>query len=243
MKKSLIAVGLLLAGTSAVASESYQTVGFSRIHTSGDFVSSTSSKSFSLNRNLLNYSLYKPSYIIKASYSMMPNQTLYSSKTSNNSPYDRKRKASGFGVTYIPKFYIKDSIFVAPIITLKRVKSETYSHMSVPGTYWVSTRTADTTTTSRTDTDLSLDVMIAKEYKQYSSAYAVLSLVNDLAFKDNDDDERDNFTLTVGAEHYLQDNWRIVGNISKFLTDKKADSKWYATENLISINLGVDYKF
>jgi opacity protein-like surface antigen len=241
MKKSLILASLLLA-TSAIANQSYQTGGFSITSTSGDFESSTSSKSFSLNRNFFEYNLYNPNYIIKASYGIMPEQTLYSTKTSNNNPYDYKRKASGFGVTYIHKIYQKDKIYIAPIIKLSRIKSEGYAHLT-NGAHWIATGTADSVTTSRTDTDLSLDIMIAKEYKEYSTAYAVLSLVDDLIFKDDDDDERSNFTLTVGAEHYLQDNWRLIGSFSKYLTDKKADSKWSATKNVTSINIGVDYKF
>ncbi len=242
IKKSLIVAGLLLTTTSATASESYQTAGFSKIHASGDFVGSASSKSFSYDRNEFEYSLYKPNYIIKARYSIMPEQTLYSTTTSKNYAYDYRRKSSGYGATYIHKFYQTDKIYISPVINLSRVKSEGYAHLA-NGAHWISTGTADNVITSRTDTDLSLDIMIAKEYKEFSTAYAVLGLVDDLAFKDSEDDERNNFTLTFGAEHHIKDNWRILGSISKYLTDKKADSNWNATKNVTSFKLGIDYKF
>jgi predicted porin len=98
-------------------------------------------------------------------------------------------------------------------------------------------------TTKDTNTDLSVDIYLVNEYAQYSNAFIGLSLVDDLLFKQSGDDERNNFTLVLGIEHYLQNNFRISASFFNYLTDKKENADYYAIKNATGVGIGIDYKF
>lgn len=241
MKKSLLVAGLLFVSTSGFSAQSYQTAGVSISQEKGDIVSSTESVSYSAYSASLDYSLYNPTYNLMFSLDIAPEQKIYSGTTQGH-PYDYKTKGLGFTVSYIPKFYLKENLYVGPSFTLSRYTSEDYEQLT-DGSSFNSTGTAKSETTKNTDTDLSVDAYLVSEYAPYSNAYIGLSLADDLLFKQSGDDERNNFILGIGIEHYLQNNFRIIGTFSKYLTDKKENSDYLATENATQFSLGIDYQF
>ena len=202
MKKSLLVSGLLFVCTSGFSAQSYQTVGISISHEKGDIVRTTDSVSYSAHSTSLNYSLYNPAYNLMISSDVAPEQKIYSSTTQGH-PYDYNTKGLGFSASYMPKFYLKESLYLAPSFTLSRYKSEDYAQLT-DGSSFSSTGTAQSVTTKDTNTTLSVDVYLVNEYAQYSNAFIGLSLVDDLLFKQSGDDERNNFTLVLGIEHYLR---------------------------------------
>lgn len=241
MKKNLLVAGLLFLSTNGFSAQSYQTVGVSILQERGDVVDSTDSVSYSVHSTSLNYGLYNPKYNLMISYNVTPEQKVYSYKTQSNS-YDSKIKSSEFSVSYMPKFYLKESVYLAPSFTLSRSTSESYAELT-DGSYFSSTGTAQSEITKDTDNDLSVDVYVVNEYVQYSNAYIGLSLVDDLFFKQSEDDERNNFALVLGVEHYLKNNFRISASFAKYLTDKKENADYAAIKNVTHLNIGIDYKF
>ncbi|MDD2698371.1 MAG: hypothetical protein PHF17_06180 [Arcobacteraceae bacterium] len=241
MKKSLLVAGLLFVCTSGFSAQSYQTVGISISQGKGDIIDGTNTVSYSAHSTSLNYNLYNPAYNLMFSADVAPEQKIYSSTTQGH-PYDYKTKGIEFSVSYMPKFYLQESLYVAPSFRLSRYKSDDYAQLT-DGSTFSSTGTAQSETTKDTDTDLSVDVYLVNEYASYSNAFIGLSLVDDLLFKQSGDDERNNFALGLGIEHYLQNNFRISASFFNYLTDKKENGDYLATKNATSFSVGIDYKF
>lgn len=177
------------------------------------------------------YTLYQPNYVVGLNYSIVPEQKILSmTRPNTTAEYDLMIKGRSYGASYLYKFYQASDIYVAPVFNLSHYAVK--SHLQRKSGFDLN----DIVIANNTDKDLSLNIMLAREYKQYSTIYTTLSLSDDIFFKDLDK-EKDYSTLSIGVEHSLGEKLRVTGSIAKDLKDSDV------VKNAESFSIGLDYKF
>ncbi len=241
MKKIIYGIGLL-GLLSNVSAKDYQTIGYQYISTSYDVIT-TSTRSASYIANNLSYSINKKQYRLTFNYGFLYNQVIYSDQTSTNAPYDIYASSTRLNVEYMYKYHLKNNTYIAPILAFKSTSTTSYANLTTFGYYWTDTRSSKSIDTTTKDKDLSVGVLLAKEYGEYSRLYVRLDIFDDLIFKGSDEDDRDNLILTGGIEHFLGDNLIVTASYTTYLGNKEKTDKYYAVENYNSFIIGLNYKF
>ena len=221
--------------------DNYQSLSFEISKQNFDLAGKTSKVNSSSQTNLLLYKLHKPNYIVSAGYQFTPNQVVFSDLDEGNS-YDKMIESKQYSLSYLHKLYLNNDIYYGPKIKLSKYQSTSTKYLTSPNTVWSNFGLNDIIYKNYTDFDLSLDVVIAKQYASYSNVYANLNLINDLAFNCYNEDDENNYLFTLGVEHYLENDFILKASYSKYLTNKET-LKWYETGNLSNFMLGIGYKF
>ncbi len=243
MKKSIVLAGMLL-GNSLFAVD-YSTINYTKSKANMTYVkSSGKSIDASYDANYITYKKHTDNYIGSFSYLYADDQTLYTTtvNSSTSVTYDSKREVKGYRLSYFANAYTIGNTSIGPHFSLSRVERTSYNLIQ-DGYIWTSTGNRKSTSTDRTDNDLSLSLSAINRYSENSFIYGTLSLIDDLLFKNEGDDERSNFALELGAEHHIGANITLNASYSTYITKRERNADFSETSDLSTLDIGIGYIF
>jgi len=226
---------LLIVSLSTIVLAQSNILLFEKQKVSGTVTSSTAEDIYSSKEYYsLKYYVEKKDTLYLLGLSYLPLQTV--GNTSLNSyPVEIKQKREKIELAVAYKFYLMDSLYIAPAIAYIHTDTKTFQNLNNNGTIISST-------THNVDTDYSLYGLIGYRPTQTTSILLYWELNNDLLSSEYSQDYS-SYQVNLSVIQAISSNAVLYFQYNRLLKDKPATSVNTGTKDVAGFSLGIGFRF